>query len=200
MQYPTVTAWPSATPAARFNASSEISNVRKSSPSSARPFTSCSNTSSSHNNWRAISTQLTSIRFDLDQEKRQSRHPAGGDWPDVRRARSPLKQSQSRLHPNRRSCCLAPHGVDVRQTTSSALIGITVGQVFKSPGRSSEPHSFRAAWAKRWRWRVFTGVFVTFCGYSHCCLSPEQINGIKLPVMCNWGCDRRHTRFCDLPQ
>jgi hypothetical protein len=56
---------------------------------------------------------------------------------------------------------LDPRGVDVRQTTSATFIGITIRQVFKSPGRSSEPHSFRAAWAKRRPWRVFTRVFVT---------------------------------------
>src|SRR5262249_31133464 len=56
------------------------------------------------------------------------------------------------------------------------------------------------AWAKRRSSRGFVIVFVTLGGYSHCSLSPEQINGIKLPVMCNWGCDRRHTRFCDLQQ
>ena len=60
-----------------------------------------------------------------------------------------------------RSCCLDPRGVDVRQTTSSAFIGITIGQVPKSRGCSSEPHSFRAAWAKRRLWRVFIRVFVT---------------------------------------
>jgi hypothetical protein len=43
-----------------------------------------------------------------------------------------LKQSQSRLRPNRRLCCLDFHGVDVRHATSSAFKNIQVGQVVKS--------------------------------------------------------------------
>jgi len=51
-------------------------------------------------------------------------------------------------------------GVNVQQATSSAFKGIKVGQVPKPRRCSSEPHSLRAAWAKRWPWRVFTRVIV----------------------------------------
>jgi len=56
--------------------------------------------------------------------------------------------------------CLDLRGVDVRYVTSSAFKDIEVGQVPKSRRCSGEPHNLSAAWAKRRRWRVFTGVFV----------------------------------------
>src|SRR5215470_1473434 len=58
-------------------------------------------------------------------------------------------QSQSRLRPGRRLCCLNFHGVDVRHATSLAFKDIKVGQVPKSRRCSSEPHKLSAAWAMR---------------------------------------------------
>jgi len=69
-------------------------------------------------------------------------------------------ESGSIVATTRRPSCLDLRGINVRQATSSAFKGIKVGQVPKPRRCSSEPHSLRAAWAKRRPWRVFTRVFV----------------------------------------